>query len=318
MDLIEAEEGVVFICGSEREPGGEYKGVIFVYDGATLTKVFTGPGGSGFYAIAGDYKFGRHIYTAGYETANGRQRPYLVYFDGSKWQKVVVPASATDPAFFDVSLSYLPLICWLSAGSHVYSYSGSVWRTDLTADFPEYWFEDVCAAPLGLVFVRRNDVSGEVAILAGNRTGSWREETLTLANPGLTFANASDLTLGEDTLFILGDLYCNHRNNKNELFKYEAILTRDAAPPGAGSYDIAFAAPHGPYINDFKAGALRGPAAGIFTGALTSVVWEGGRWVQEQAPAETKAFEAVCDGKSGYWAVSNGYENVPPILWRHK
>jgi hypothetical protein len=101
-------------------------------------------------------------------------------------------------------------------------------------------------------------------------------------------------------------------------FYYGAILRRDAAPPGKGTYELVFFAPPGPYFYHISALSYADAENGVAVGYLTSVVCENGVYYEEivTRPFGTPvAVSALAPGD--YWMLSKA-EGEGNFLARYK
>ena len=310
-DVIE-QSGVVLTCGSY-EVGGNRVGVVFAYTGGAPTVVFTAPyAESHFYSICPAGFSNEGYYFAGVKEENGVNRSYIVKFDGVACTEVAVPTWITDPGFIEVAVDAYGG-CWLNSGLGIYYYQNGVWKKHLATD-PQRYFDGLACTPKNRVFVCRDPVgaSGKV-ILVSDGGASWAEEPLTLGTANYRLKSVNGLAVGGETLFIVAEVTAAGEHGG---WSYGAVITRDDAPPGEGKYDLAFLAPRGPFLYDLTEVALRSGYAGVATGAMTSLAYEGGVWRHEQVPEESRPFDAVCAGRDKYWAISNDAETVP-ALWEN-
>ncbi len=313
-DLTEAEEGVVFIAGSERVSPGKRRAVIYKFENGSLDTAFTAPAESSFNAVAGNYHFGGYVYAAGWIIEGGDKRPYLVTFDKSDWKEVAVPDWVEGAAFGDLALAYSSGSCWLITRSHVYSYKGGVWRERLNTPDPAYYFDYVAATAKGRVFVSRKYGGSSPVIFVSDDGGvSWAEERPVLESPVYLTSNTDAVAAGGGKLFILADLRYNADSVYNQ---YRGVLVRNEGPPGGGEYSLSFLAPHGPYVYDLKALAFKSEDYGFATGPLTSLALDDGIWYQEVVPETRPIFYAVAAGVNRFWAVGTYEGRGSAILWQ--
>ena len=146
---------------------------------------------------------------------------------------------------------------------------------------------------------------------------SWARERIPVNYPlyEIRTPKQAKVAAAGETAFISIDLH-----GKAPEFPLVGVVGRDDAPPGEGAYDIAFAAPHGPYFYDIKSMAFRSTADGYVVGPLTSIVLEDGAWVKETVPeAWSPEFRLVAAGPSSYWSIVYPSElSQKPILYEDR
>jgi len=101
-------------------------------------------------------------------------------------------------------------------------------------------------------------------------------------------------------------------------FYYGAILRRDAAPPGEGTYDLVFFAPPGPYFSHVSGLSYADGGNGIAVGYLTSVACEDGVYYEEILDRDFGTpFAVAVLGPRDYWMLAKT-EQGGNILARYK
>jgi len=242
-----------------------------------------------------------------------------VRYDGTAWEEIEPPPSYQGSEFTGV----YPVgddFCWLPATYGVYSYEAGEWREHFSFSKPRRFY--FTATPSGRAYLYAiGSVLQPWATLyiSSDRGATWAGETPKLGTDTFSLPSRDIIgfgTWGERVCWAtsLGLDFTPEQGNADPAYK--AVILRDDAPPGHGSYEIAFMAPHGPYFSSIVDIAFRDDGTGYVVGNHTSVALQNGEWILEELPAVgTPYFRAVAAGASSYWAIAARGESGPLCLY---
>lgn len=311
---------VVYVAGADREAGGNDRATIYRYAGGAVEPFFKAPyPESAFYDVRCG---GGYVWACGFKRVGGVAiLPYLARYDGSRWEEVDVPPSvATEP--FRAVRPAGGGRCWLVGMHALYSYEDGVWRKHLSAGRTEYFYLAVTPTGRAYAYLDPGAPYQTVKIyVSDDGGGSWATERAQL--PTRNFISTSTQPGGMEVV-AWGERLCWGARlavpGSNEIrlgARYYAVLVRDEAPPGQGSYEIAFMAPCGPYFYDIRGLAFRDDENGCVVGTFTSVALDDGEWIQEVLPESWRPrFDGVAAGAGSYWAFGAEYGSPPYRLYR--
>jgi hypothetical protein len=304
--LAEADDGSVYVAGSYRDEEMNYRPVIYRYAGGEMVEAFRGPyKGGGF----GDVACRAGCVWAGgcKEVAPQKSKPYLVRYDGARWEEIAVPETVH-------SLSVGPVyptgdgVCWVCASDGVYIYRRGAWEKKLAFGEWSYYFFTVTPGGRAAAY-RYSGVAEPEIYISDDGGATWALERPRLDNKHFTYHSkqpAAFASCGERVC-------CAARLRRAGAEKewgvfYFAVIMRDEAPPGQGSYETVFLAPSGPYLTNIADMAFRDGSNGYVVGNFTSLAYEDGEWIFETlAEAWHPSFEHVTAGPSSFWALAVSY-----------
>jgi hypothetical protein len=306
--LAVSADGSVYAAGNTTADVG----IVFRYRGRTLAEVFRAPYADSEFSAVGCG--GGEIWAIGATFAGGRTRSYCVQSgDGEKWEEVPVPAGLYlgGPIFVRPNG-----VVWLRGAEEeseaIYTYEKGIWRRH-EATAGAYTLR-LAVTEGGRVFVYYYQNKNLTMMVSDDGGNSWARETIPVNFPlyEIRTPKQANIAAAGETAFISTDLY-----GKTPKFDLVGIVGRDDAPPGEGTYDVVFAAPHGPYFYDIKAMAFRSPSDGYAVGPLTSVSLRDGEWLKEiVSEAWSPEFRLVAAGPSSYWSIVYPSElSYKPILY---
>jgi hypothetical protein len=315
--LAVTDEDIVYCAGAKNDGAGP--GVIYRFAGSEIEEFFVSPYEEGaFYALDSQ---GVYLWAGGSKTPTGQTiRPYLVRYDGRAWKELDVPASVTENGFTDV-FAVAENLCWLNTGREIYTYENGVWQKRLAQSGPRSVGLTVSPGGRAYALFEGGVIDPWLTVyISDDRGETWVTERPELDTgyyglgskipPALTTRGES-LCLGEQ----LGLLFVPRGEDPGT--SYDAVIGRDDAPPGEGSYDIEFIAPNGPYFYNIRDMAFRDEFNGYVVGTLTSVALDNGQWIQEVLPESLLPhFEHVAAGRSSFWAVASSYGGGQEKLYR--
>jgi hypothetical protein len=306
--LAVAGGGAVYAAGCTEDDVA----VVYRYADGNLARVFRAPYADSEFSAVGCG--GGEIWAVGSKVAGGLTRGYCVRSaDGEKWEEVSVPAGLGlgGPAFVRPNG-----VVWLRGGEGesqaIYTYGNGFWRRhDATAGADTLRLALTERGRVYVYYYRNKNLTMMISDDGGN---SWARERIPVDYPlyEIRAPRQAKIAAAGEAAFLSIDLH-----GKAPEFPSVGIIGRDDAPPGEGAYDVAFAAPHGPYFYDIKSMAYRSTADGYIVGPLTSIVLENGVWVKETVPeAWSPEFRLVAPGPSSYWSIVYPSEfSQKPILY---
>ena len=290
-----------FLAGYKAD-GETTTAVIYEYDGGAINEIFGGAEDTAFY----DVRWGAgEMWATGRRTENGEDSPYVVKGDGTTFEEVLVPAAVTAKSFSRV----FPRAggdVWLEGSDGVYVYDDGEWRNcPPTALAPNTGDKGTLTVTAGgtAYYLKRHEANDSMLISRDNGL-SWLEEPITLEESIYRFSYSGEpeaVASGGETLYFTAELSVHY--GLNEL-QYEAVIARDDAPAGSGTYDIVFMAPKGPQFYGIQALAFFDERNGYAGGVTTGVVLKDGVWRLDDIPDEANmAFRVIAAGASKYWAI---------------
>jgi hypothetical protein len=306
--LAVAAGGAVYAAGCTADDVA----VVYRYADRKLAQVFRAPYADSEFAAVGSG--GGEIWAVGPRYAGGVTKSYCVRSaDGEKWEEVPVPAGLGlgGPVFVRPNG-----VVWLRGAEGesqaIYTYGNGVWRRhDATAGADTL---RLAVTERGRVYVYYYQNKKLTMMITDDGGTSWARERIPVNYPlcEIRTPRQAKIAAAGETAFMSIDL-----QGKAPEFPLVGVIGRDDAPPGEGTYDVAFAAPHGPNFYDIKSMAYRSTADGYIVGPLTSIVLENGVWVKETVPeAWSPEFRLVAAGPSSYWSIVYPSEfSQKPILY---
>ncbi len=258
---------------------------------------------AGFYDIA---SADGYVWAVGYKKIVSYYEPYAVKFDGQKWEEISFPKSFGET--YLNSISGVNFDFWWVVGERgVYTYDRGVWEKRLHAGLLSDYY--VTVSPHGRTFAYcevGGSSPGAVIYISDNGGVSWSSERPKINNKNFTggeLPGAALCTWGER---LCAAVILNPASSAKvpERATYYGVLIRDEAPPGDGSYELAFFAPEGPYVSYVRALAFRPEGRGYLVGKETSIRYEDGVWVLEVLAPWRPEFFHVTAGFSGFWATA--------------
>jgi len=304
--LAEADDGSVYAAGSCRDEEMNYRPVVYRCAGGKTVEAFRGPYKGGDF---GDVACrGGCVWAVGAkEVAPEKLKPYLVRYDGARWEEIAVPETVH-------SLSLGPVYptgydaCWVCAYDGAYIYRRGVWEKKFTfVERANYRFTVTRGGRAA--FYKYSGAAAPEIYISDDGGATWALERPRLDNKH--FAYHSNQPAGFTSC---GERVCwaarlrpagPEREGEGAYF---TVMMRDEAPPGQGSYETFFLAPRGPYLTNITDMAFRDALNGYVVGTFTSLAYEDGEWIFETLPeAWHPHFEHVTAGRSSFWALAGSY-----------
>jgi hypothetical protein len=315
-DLAVAAGDVVFCAGVKNEGSG--RAAIYRYAGGGIDEFFVSPyEEGGFYGVD---TYGDYVWAAGTKKLNDEtDHPYLVRYDGRQWKEIEVPGSVTEPEFSGVFAAAADF-CWLSTNREIYTFDNGVWQKRLAQSGPHGLGLTVSPGGRAYAFFEGSVLEPWLTVyISDDRGETWVRENPKLDTgyyglgsriPTALTTRGESVCWGED----LGLLF--EPRDSDPTTSYHAVIARDEAPPGEGSYDIAFMAPYGPYFYNIRDLAFRDSDNGYVVGTFTSVALGNGRWTLEVIPESLHPhFKNVAVGATRYWALGTRYASGADTLY---
>ncbi len=295
--LTAAPDGAVYAVGETDDS----KAVIYRYKGGSPKEVYRGPyGSSRFDSVRCG---GGRIWAGGSRVVGKDYLPYCVRSsDGVNWEEFEIPRSL---GFVGVNpYPRADDFVWFGGGTAAYrelfaTYDRGVWKKLNVPSEAEGSEFVVTEGGRAYYYYYKNEVL--TVLISDDRGNTWTRETVEVEYPLYEIRKPKYIKMAAagETVYLKTDLY-----GKEEDFNLVGVVARDEAPPGRGGYDVAFAAPHGPYFTDIKAMAFRSFSDGYAVGPMTSVALEDGRWLKEATPESwSPMFHLVATGPYSYWAI---------------
>lgn len=313
--LAEADDGSVYVAGSYRDDEMNYRPVVYRCAGGKTVEAFRGPyKGGGFNDVA--CRAGRVWAAGAKKVATQTLKPYLVRFDGLQWEEIDVPETV-----HSLSLGSLYPIgedaCWVCAYDGVYIYRRGVWEKKFPFNNPQYFYFTVTRG--GRAAVYKYSGASDVEIFISDDGGAtWALERPQLENKHFTYQSnqpAGFTSCGERVCWT-ARLRVAGPEREGEGF-YFAVLMRDEAPAGQGSYEMSLLAPRGPYMTNIADMAFRDASNGYVVGTFTSIAYENGEWIFQTLPESWHPhFDYVAAGRSSFWALATRYGSRPVKLYQ--
>lgn len=298
--LTAAPGGAVYVVGETNDN----KAVIYRYEGGSPEEVYCGPyAASGFYSVRCG---GGRIWAGGTKVVGNEASPYCVRSsDGVNWDEFEIPQSLglVGVSPYPSGDDFVWFVGGTAAGREVFAtYDRGVWKklnVPSEADGSEFV---VTEAGRAFYFCCKNGIP--TLLISEDRGDTWVRETVEFEYSIYEIRNPTSIKMAAagETVYLKTDFY-----GKEEGFNLVGVVARDQAPPGGGGFEVAFAAPHGPYFYDIKAMTFRSRSNGYAVGPLTSVALEDGRWLKEATPESwSPLFSLVATGPYSYWAIVDG------------
>ncbi len=313
--LAEAGDGSVYVAGSCRDEEMNYRPVVYRWAGGKAVEAFRGPyKGGGFDDVA---CAGGRVWAAGAkEVAPEKLRPYLVRYDGSRWEEIAVPETVNSLSVYDI----YPLsgeACWVCAYDGVYIYRHGAWEKKFVFVERAYYCFTVTRG--GRAAVYKYSGASDVEIFISDDGGAtWALERPQLENKHFAYHSnqpAGFTSCGERICWTARLRVAGPQRDGEGL--YFAVMMRDEAPPGEGSYEISLLAPRGPYMTNIADMAFRDTLNGYAVGTFTSIAYENGEWIFQTLPESWHPhFELITAGRSSFWALATRYGSGPEKLYQ--
>lgn len=295
--LTAAPDGAVYAVGETKDRTA----VVLKYDGRELKETFRATYGSSRFDSVGCG--GGRIWAGGSRVVGKDYLPYCVRSsDGVNWEEFEIPRSL---GFVDVSpYPRADDFVWFTGGTTAYqlllvTYNRGVWKK-LNVPSEPYGSEFVVTeGGRAYYYYYRNEIP--TLLISDDRGNTWARETVEVEYPLYEIRKPKYIKMAAagETVCLKTDLY-----GKEENFNLVGVVARNEAPPGRGGYEVAFAAPHGPYFSDIAAMTFRSLSEGYAVGPLTSVALEDGRWLKEATVESwSPMFRLVATGPYSYWAI---------------
>jgi len=291
--------GAVYAVGETNDD----KGIIYRYKGGYPKEVYRGPyRDSGFNSVRCG---GGRIWAAGYKVVDNDHLPYCVRSsDGVTWEEFEIPRSF---GFVGVGPVY-PCVddfVWLLGGTAagralLATYDRGVWKKVNVPSEPEGSEFVVTEGGRAYYYYCKNKIL--TVLISDDRGNTWTRETVEVEYPLYEIRKPAYIKMAAagEIVYLSTDF-----NTKVEGFNLVGVVARDESPPGRGGYDVAFAAPRGPYFYDITAMTFRSPSEGYAVGPMTSVALEDGKWVKEATPEPwSPLFSLVATGPYSFWATA--------------
>jgi hypothetical protein len=313
--LAEADDSSVYVAGSCRDEEMNYRPVVYRCAGGKTVEAFRGPyKGGDFGDVA--CRAGRVWAAGAKEVAPEKLRPYLVRYDGSRWEEIYVPETVNSP-----SLGGLYPIgedaCWARGYDGVYIYRHGLWEKKFPFNNPQYFYFTVTRGGRAAVYKYSYPYTVEIFI-SDDGGATWALERPQLENKHFTYSSPqpNGFTSCEERLCWAVRLRVAGPQRDGEGL-YFAVMMRDDAPPGEGSYEISLLAPRGPYLTNIADMAFRDTLNGYAVGTFTSIAYENGEWIFQTLPESWHPhFDYVAAGRSSFWALATRYGSRPEKLYQ--
>lgn len=313
--LAEADDGSVYVAGSCRDEEMNYRPVVYRYAGGEAVEAFRGPyKGGDFGDVA--CRAGCVWVGGAKEVAPEKLKPYLVRYDGSRWEEIAVPETVNSLGVYALH----PLsadACWVCAFDGAYIYRRGAWEKKLA--FPEDSYYYFTVTPRGRAAAYKYYGAADPEIYVSDDGGAtWALERPQLDNKHFTYHSnqPAAFTSCGDRVCWAARLRPKRPEQRWDAF-YFAVMMRDDASPGQGSYEIAFLAPRGPYLTNVADMAFRDASNGYIVGTFTSLAYENGEWIFEALPESWHPhFERITAGRSSFWALATRYGSHPVKLYQ--
>lgn len=312
--LAEAGDGSVYVAGSCRDEEMNYRPVVYRYADGKVVEAFRGPyKGGGFDDVA--CADGRVWVAGAKEVAPAKLKPYVVRYDGSRWEEIYVPETVISGSLG----SLYPIgeeACWARAYDGVYIYRHGLWEKKFPFNNPQYFYFTVTRG--GRAAVYKYSFPYDVEIFISDDGGAtWALERPQLENKHFTYSSPqpqpNGFTSCEERLCWAVGLRVAGPQRDGQGF-YFAVLMRDEAPPGQGSYEMSLLAPRGPYLTNIADMAFRDAFNGYAVGNFTSIAYENGEWVFQTLPESWHPhFRHVTAGRSSFWALAGRYGGLEKL-----
>jgi hypothetical protein len=313
--LAEAGDGSVYVAASCRDEEMNYRPVVYRWAGGKVVEAFRGPYKDGEFADV--------ACRAGYVWVGGTKlvapeklRPYLVRYDGARWEEITVPKTVNSLGVYGL----YPVsgdACWVCAYDGVYIYRRGAWEKKLAFSERSYYFFTV--TPAGRAAVYKYSGAAEPEIYISDDGGAtWAAERPGLDNKHFTLHSnqpAAFTSCGERVCWA-ARLRPAGSEGQWDAF-YFAVIMRDEASAGQGSYETVFLAPRGPYLTNIADMAFRDASKGYAVGTFTSLAYRDGEWIFQTLPESWHPhFDHVAAGRSSFWALASRYGGRPVKLYQ--
>ncbi len=276
--------GRVWLVGESPPNSSESQGRILRWDGSSLEEVYkVEEKGSELYGV--DFAGGVG-WATGYLFDGEVYNPILLRYENGGWSRVRSFPPGVDGLSRVVALD--PDSFWVTAGDVIYKYDAGAW----SAPYPVAGVSDVAASPSGVVFAW--SAAGSVWIFDGR---NWVKESVALPK-GFSMFGITDAAATDGGIYFTCKVYLGK-------FDYGAVLFRDLAPAGSGTYELRFFAPAGPFFYYLNCVAFRSYNRGIALGPQTHIICDNGEFFEGLLHFEFGTPEDVFWANEGkYWMIS--------------
>lgn len=300
--VAEGPGGDVYVIASDVTIPDYPRALVYRYDGSSLEEVFRGPYDNAYFE---DLAFGGGaLWVCGKKYVGYGYEPYLVKFEARTWSEIEVPPTVDA----DELTSVFPAsrdFCWLETARAVYVYDGGRWAERFrTVSGPYNLKLAVAETGRAFVCVTRLQPAERTVYVSDDAGATWAAEPMDLGTGLFDFCGYPYAVEAAGAgLFISTLLYSETLEQKKSPV-YMAVIGRDGANPGQGSYDISYLVPssggYGYYVRDM---AFRDGDNGYVVGYGMSIAREGGAWYPEEVwHTGYIYFIALAAGRSTYWA----------------
>jgi len=310
--LVEPQPGTVTVAGQDT---ADRRAVILgVRNGQAQEFFRSSYDDSSFDSIAA---VGTTIWAAGYKYGQANAAAYVIRSTdgGVSWNEVTLPAEFRAAYAGSIRIAGDGVV-WMGVSNgetgDFLVYRGGVWRRVISG-LREF---KIAVTGGGRAYLYHVAVGSRVLDISDDDGATWTREPVTFDEPG--YARDKEVPFSEETLAAFGEgVALSTVVSSANVMSLGAVFTRDAAPPGKGSFDLAFAAPHGPYFWDIRHMAFRSPTDGYVVGRNTSVAIRCGGWEMDAVTVTwNPSFDCLGAGPSGYWAVVSDSEvSRDPLLY---
>ena len=300
--VAEGPDGDVYVVASDVTIPDYPRAVVYRYNRSGLEEVFRGPYDNAYFD---DLAFGGGaLWVCGKKYVGYGYEPYLVRSEAAKWAEIDVPSSVDVTeltAVFPVSRNF----CWLETPRAVHVYDDGRWAEVFRADaFPCNLKLAVAETGRAFVCVTSLKPAKRTIYVSDDAGATWAAETMDLGTDLYDFYDYPSSVQAAGAGLFISTLLRSESLEKKKAPVYVAVVGRDGANPGQGSYDISYLAlsswGYGYYVQDM---AFRDEDNGYVVGYKTSIAREGGTWYPEDVwHAGYTYFTAVAAGRATYWA----------------
>jgi len=276
--------GAVWLAGEFPAYTSESRGRLLRWNGSTLREVYVVEEKNSTLCDV-DFAGGVGWAVGGYVEGNISE-PVLLRYENGNWARVRdIPFSGSP--FFAITVLE-PDLFWVVASGSIYKYDAGNWSP--AYELPEV--NGVAAGPSGLVVAW--PTADFIWVFNGK---NWVKEFVDLP-PGFSLAGITGVSVTEGAVYLIGVVF-------NGPYDFNAIISRDLSPAGAGAYELSFYAPHGPYVYYQNCIAFRDEKNGLTLGPQTHIICEEGIFYEGLLPIEVGSPEGVvCSEEGKYWMYS--------------
>jgi len=318
-DVVAASESRCYAVGNAYPAGSEDgRAVVYEYADGKLKYFFVSPyDGSGF--DDAEFELGAgELWLVGYKrTGKEHMAPYVVEYVSHEWRELEVPSSVSEMSLKRV----IPIIhtqVFFLGDDKIYAYDGQGWRVALS--FPKntylYFTRGAGRSSHYLYAYAVPPGAASAFIYVSDDFGvSWHAEPVKLKEGAFRQIKfdwlPEPIAAAGDSLFV----HC-FLTAPGTHFTYEGLVRRRPAPPGAGTYELAFLSPPNPYFWRVTTMAYLSANNGFAVGSRTSVRLIGRSWITEIIGEDEGAFTAIDVAGGTFWATRARAQGNPESLWR--